>query len=502
MRRVIFVIVIVLLLIPTLHPAHASEEIQTPSGRLSLSIPDTWVVREMPEEEELQGLDSETLVLATSYDVIDQYLSGKFFDGTVIFLSAYPYSVYTPDVLGSIRDMLADVTVYDLSEISEKTIAGFAGAEFYYSEAGRFFVSEVIFDTGELTYRTTTYSTRFDDQSTLEDILNSAQVNTISLDQLLLPNQPTRQVRTRDGRLSMVIPRNWLYWDEGDISLSFAPTGQAYADLAYAFNPAQNSEVAFIIYRLVKSALRPAEVVNGTVDLPALMRRLRDENGGLQKDAPLQVTQLDGIPMLEASWLVKGQAGSVLTRTRLLDGGDAVYLVQAQSSTQPKLQPIVDAIFASMRYTPPQELVDPTQVGLEVGQLAPDFTLPLLDGTSASLSDYRGEIVMINMWATWCGPCHREAPHLQQYYEEYGGRFEILAVNVGETVPEARGFVQDYGLTFPVLMDTDMQVATLYGLDAYPTTFILGRDGVILQKVRGSFSEQGLRDVLALYVGR
>jgi peroxiredoxin len=87
-------------------------------------------------------------------------------------------------------------------------------------------------------------------------------------------------------------------------------------------------------------------------------------------------------------------------------------------------------------------------------------------------------------------------------YQQYNGRFEILAVNVGESQIEARGFQQQYDLSFPILLDEQEEVATLYGLDAYPTTYIIGRDGVIIEKIRGSFTEQTLKDVLAIYVGR
>ncbi|HLA41932.1 MAG TPA: redoxin domain-containing protein, partial [Aggregatilineales bacterium] len=255
----------------------------------------------------------------------------------------------------------------------------------------------------------------------------------------------------------------------------------------------------------IKSGLRPGEVIEGEVDLESVAARLRDENGALRKSTGFVISELDGIPMLDASWLIPGTEETMFTRTRLLDGGDTVYLTQAQypAGAASEISPMVDTIFSSMHYTAPDELMNPNEIGLEVGMQAPDFSAPLLgSGEEVALSDYRGEVVFLNMWATWCGPCHREAPALQSYYESYGGDFEILAMNVGETSDQARGFVNQYGLTFPVLMDEFNQVAGVYELTAYPTTYVIGRDGVILEKIRGSFSEDGLRDVLAVYLGR
>jgi peroxiredoxin len=421
----------------------------------------------------------------------------------VIFLSAYPYHVFDPNVLGDPVKMLVDVTVFDEEEVTATTYADYPAAEFYFEQEGVFFAVEALFDTGELAYRVIAYSTRMDEYELLQDILDTAAVQPVSLDEALNLNQPLREVVTEDNRLSFDIPRNWLYWNESTTSVGFATSGGAYADVSYSYAPQGNSEIVFIIQRLVLSALRETEVVNNAADLVALATRIREEGGGLKKNTTFTISDFNGPPMLETGWLVPGSDASVLTRTRLLDGRDTVYLIQAQYSPKnPALQITVDAIFQSMNYAPPAELTDPTQVGLEVGWRAPEFSLPLLDGDFATLSDYQGKVIFMNMWASWCNPCHREAPALEAMYQQYNGRFEILAVNVGESQIEARGFQQQYDLSFPILLDEQEEVATLYGLDAYPTTYIIGRDGVIIEKIRGSFTEQTLKDVLAIYVGR
>ncbi|MBZ0304775.1 MAG: redoxin domain-containing protein, partial [Anaerolineae bacterium] len=501
MTRVL-IFVLILMLFPVSVTAQDTQTVFTVSGRASLELPETWVYRHYTEEEELEGLDSETLVFGTSHDVIDQYLNNEPFDGTVFFLSAYPYNVYVTEVLGDPVKMMTDVTVYEESEVTSEIFASFPGSAFYYDDP-QFFVWDVLLDTGEMTYRGTVYSTRKDDFEQAETVVNSLQTFPVSLENTLDETVETRAVTTADSRLRLSIPENWLYWNETDNSVSFGSSGKAYEGLSYSFKPEANEELVFLVHRMVKSALRPDEVVDGNTDLTRIMQRLTAENDGLRKDTPLMVEEWQGIPRLDSAWLVKGAKNSVLTQTTLLDGQDMIYIVQAQydPDKRSQLQPTVDRIFNSMNYSSPESYLDPSQEGLEPGHLAPEFTLSGLEGQEISLSEYRGKVIFMNLWASWCGPCHREAPDLQSYYEFYDGRFEILAVNVGETEIEAGGFVNQYGLTFPVLLDPTERVSKLYDLRGYPTTYIIGRDGVVLDVIVGSFSEQGLRDVLALYVG-
>jgi|GEM_PF-4350553 len=479
-----------------------SDVVYTPSGRFALSIPETWITRLLPDEEELGGLDSETIVLATSYDAIDDYLGNVFFDGTIIFVSAYPYHVFEPDVLGDSVAMLADVTVFPENDLEAKSFGGFSGAQYYRAEEGEFFITENLADTGEMAYRMTIYSTRPDDYDLSEAILDSITVERPTLDSLLQLDTPTETITTEDDRLSFAIPEQWLYWLEGDNSISFATTGEAYADVSYSFMPQASTEVVFTVQRFIKSGLRAGEVLpDGNADLAGIAKRLRIENGGLAKDQPAAPYPQDGVTVLDTEWLVTGDTQTIRTQTRLLDAGDVVYIIQAQYADV-ALKANVDAIFASMRYTAPPDLLDTNSVGVEIGQRAPDFITNILDGETVNLSDYQGRVVLVNMWATWCGPCHREAPAMQELYDAYGGAFEILAVNVGETPVDARGFRSQYQLTFPILMDEQFEIAELYNLNAYPTTYVLAPDGVIIEKVRGSFSEQSLIDLLAVYVGR
>lgn len=120
--------------------------------------------------------------------------------------------------------------------------------------------------------------------------------------------------------------------------------------------------------------------------------------------------------------------------------------------------------------------------------LAPDFTLTDASGQEVRLSDLRGRPVLVNIWASWCGPCRAEMPAMQRLYQEYLDRgFEILAVNsTSQDSPEnALAFAKDLGLTFPILFDVQGEVARLYKAQALPTSFFIDPEGIIQEVVVG-----------------
>jgi len=117
---------------------------------------------------------------------------------------------------------------------------------------------------------------------------------------------------------------------------------------------------------------------------------------------------------------------------------------------------------------------------------APDFTLPSLDGPNLRLQEQRGRVVMINFWASWCGPCRVEMPHLARLYEKYrGSGFTVLAVNIDESPQKAASLASQLGMRFPVLLDTDKKVSRLYDLSTMPSTVLVDRDGRVRYVHRG-----------------
>ena len=152
----------------------------------------------------------------------------------------------------------------------------------------------------------------------------------------------------------------------------------------------------------------------------------------------------------------------------------------------------------------PPEDTNPTasEKGTQIGNLAPDFELQDLDGKTISLSGLRGKPVLLNFWATWCSPCRYEMPYLQEIYDEWSEKeLVVLAIDVGESSSQAKTFLQSYGFSFTVLLDTNGSVADKYGIRGIPTTFLIDKDGIIQGIKIGAFQskeeiEAGIRMVI------
>jgi cytochrome c biogenesis protein CcmG/thiol:disulfide interchange protein DsbE len=122
----------------------------------------------------------------------------------------------------------------------------------------------------------------------------------------------------------------------------------------------------------------------------------------------------------------------------------------------------------------------------EKGFAAPDFTLEMLDGREMTLSNLRGQVILVNFWATWCPPCRKEMPAIQEVYDRYRDQgFVVLAVDLGDGDDQVRRFIEQMELTFPILMDRDRDVSRHYRILSIPTTYFVDRSGVIQDIVIG-----------------
>ena len=115
-----------------------------------------------------------------------------------------------------------------------------------------------------------------------------------------------------------------------------------------------------------------------------------------------------------------------------------------------------------------------------MNQIAPDFTLKSLDGSNIKLSEHRGEVILINFWASWCGPCRQEMPLLDDLHQKYSPMgFSLYGVNVEEDSEAAKKMLRDLNVSFPILFDNDNDVSKAYDVIAMPTTVIVDRDGKV-----------------------
>ena len=121
-----------------------------------------------------------------------------------------------------------------------------------------------------------------------------------------------------------------------------------------------------------------------------------------------------------------------------------------------------------------------------VGSTAPDFTLRSLSGPNMRLQEQRGQVVLVNFWATWCGPCRKEMPHLNRIADKYkSSGLVMLGVNVDDDVRNAADVAAKLGVRFPVLLDTDKKVSRLYDLNSMPSTLVIDRSGRVRYVHRG-----------------
>lgn len=116
---------------------------------------------------------------------------------------------------------------------------------------------------------------------------------------------------------------------------------------------------------------------------------------------------------------------------------------------------------------------------IKEGVQAPDFTGELIDGTSITLSELQGKPVIINFWATWCGPCVKEMPAFERLKDDFGDKIGIIAVNCGDDAGTVKDFVEENGYTFPVVLDEEYSISMLYPTNSIPYTVVVDAEGKV-----------------------
>jgi peroxiredoxin len=157
---------------------------------------------------------------------------------------------------------------------------------------------------------------------------------------------------------------------------------------------------------------------------------------------------------------------------------------------------IAIALLLTGRPAPPRAIQP-----LQLGQPLQDFSLDDLNGRGVKLSDYAGQVVLINAWATWCPPCVAEMPDLQAYYQQHRHEsFIILGINAGDTLSAASAFASQNGITFPIVLDPNVQFLSDLGVHSFPTSILIDTSGIVRSIHIGMYTAEDLDAEITPYL--
>ena len=156
---------------------------------------------------------------------------------------------------------------------------------------------------------------------------------------------------------------------------------------------------------------------------------------------------------------------------------------------------IVGATFAYKKLSPNFKMENISTEEEAEKPKAIDFEVVGKDGNKVSLLDYEGKPIVLNFWASWCGPCKMEMPHFQEVYEEMGEEIQFFMVNATagrETMEKAQKYIDENGYTLPFFFDTERNALSAYGINAFPTTFFINSDGEIIAAAQSAIDKDTL----------
>ena len=303
------------------------------------------------------------------------------------------------------------------------------------------------------------------------------------------------------------------------IAINQSASGTFTADMSeqeYLFHAEANTAIDFEV-RSVNEAVVDFNIVLYAPDKSELARGSKSEgitadskyyplvNYILEEEGLYRIVISNASQVEEARFRIKVRKAEPIDTT-LGAGSSLVDIVASGTIGGQTIQPINGAPQSDLlnsiansgvnSITDVAEFIDPA-TGLKEGNRAPDFTVMMDTGEPITLSDLRGNVVLLNFWGTWCGPCRREMPEFQRSYEAFKDEgFEILAVAADDSFEAISAFREEFSLTFPLALDDTGEINDAYGIQVRPSSFLLDQDGNILVRHFGMMTETQIQEML------
>lgn len=161
---------------------------------------------------------------------------------------------------------------------------------------------------------------------------------------------------------------------------------------------------------------------------------------------------------------------------------------------------IIISIVLIEQKKPERVVIKDSDVGLTIGKIAPNFELEDISGNKVQLNDFRGKAILLNFWASWCAPCRIEMSEFQNIYDSNPNEIVVIGVNLQENKDNIEEFVKKLGITFPILLDPDSEVKSLYDIFTQPVTYFIDKDGKIVDKKFGPLTIEEINEKVSKIV--
>lgn len=523
MPRLRLICLVLACLVVLTGPAHADATITVfpESGRYSLEMPVEWVSSQA-EDANPRLFVGENISIAPDEAVLESVMDGKALgDGlTVTLIPIAQQMMFSENPVPledlSVRDRLdmgLSVTApAEMFMIGEYQAAKARTASLRPPFADLPFAGVTAVLVDDFVYRIMYGSTSEEGLTALEAIAATFAPHHADATQLDLAALNQRPALNIDDAITMPLAPDWLVIHT-PYAYSSITTNTGYFSFnvetsepeQYLIIPDEQSAFLETYYSSMRTGESLAQNLTGLVievtaypydyklrraDVEVTTERRENvlrgiiENIGRDNEGTITTRLINGVPVLSADVTTDSRVGQrdiTAFHLVMIDVNYKFYVFAFAARAeqwQDQYAALVEAVDAGLNVNSFPLMAGGVPIGTQNGQQAPDFEATLADGTTVHLSDYRGKVVLLNFWASWCEPCVDEMPTLIEIAENQP-EVVVLAINFEEDEATVKAFMEEHGLSFPVVMDVSGDINELYGIYAYPTNIVVDAEGIV-----------------------